>query len=73
MHDPRFNLTFERTYSDKSLQIPWYMIAGNHDHKKNVSAQIAYTKVSERWMFPDFFYTKGIVILCCFQLCMLIP
>ena len=59
VRDPRFNLTFERTYSDKSLHVPWYMIAGNHDHKGNVSAQIAYTKVSRRWNFPHFYYSKG--------------
>ena len=57
--DPRFYFTFERTYSAPSLVIPWYMIAGNHDHILNVSAQIMYSNVSKRWNFPDYFYTKG--------------
>ncbi|XP_057291994.1 uncharacterized protein LOC130614585 isoform X1 [Hydractinia symbiolongicarpus] len=57
VNDPRFLLTFERTYSDPSLNIPWYMIAGNHDHAQNISAQIEYTKVSTRWKYPDYYYS----------------
>lgn len=60
VEDPRFRSTFERVYTSPALKAAtWYMIAGNHDHASNVSAQIAYTKVSPRWHFPDFFYTKG--------------
>ena len=57
--DARFHQTFELTYAAKSLDFPWYMIAGNHDHAQNVSAQIAYTKKSKKWRYPDYFYTKG--------------
>lgn len=28
--DPRFEKTFESVYSPDSLQVPWYVIAGNH-------------------------------------------
>ncbi|GFS18108.1 tartrate-resistant acid phosphatase type 5 [Elysia marginata] len=56
--DMRFNATFEAVYTAKSLHIPWYIVAGNHDHLQNVSAQILYSKKSPRWNFPDFYYYK---------------
>ena len=28
---PRWQATFEDVYTDASLQVPWHVIAGNHD------------------------------------------
>ena len=59
IHDPRFNYTFQNVYTlDKFRYQKFYMIAGNHDHHGNVTAQIAYTDVdpTHRWKYLDNFY-----------------
>ncbi|KAJ1350559.1 hypothetical protein KIN20_006371 [Parelaphostrongylus tenuis] len=55
-YDQRFESSFEDIYSTDALQVPWYMIAGNHDYFGNVSAQLAYTKRSRIWNFPKLYY-----------------
>ncbi|CAL1531088.1 unnamed protein product [Lymnaea stagnalis] len=80
VNDIRFKATFENVYTAKSLQIPWYLIAGNHDHHGNVTAQILYSKYSTRWNYPDYYYylelpfadgnhTVGFVFIDTVQLC----
>ncbi|KAK7929559.1 hypothetical protein WMY93_005954 [Mugilogobius chulae] len=53
---PRFKSTFESVYTAKSMRIPWYVLAGNHDHIGNVKAQIEYSQKSSRWKFPAYYY-----------------
>ncbi|XP_042896036.1 tartrate-resistant acid phosphatase type 5 isoform X1 [Parasteatoda tepidariorum] len=60
--DPRFKETFELAFNYKSLHIPWLVIAGNHDHYGNVSAQLAYSALSDRWYFPHLYYMKRFLI-----------
>lgn len=57
-HDDRFQKTWEDVYlkDQVSLQKPWYLLAGNHDWKGNVSAQLAFSNVNEYWNFPDYSY-----------------
>lgn len=57
----RFDTGFEEAFptSTSGFQnMPFYAIAGNHDHLGKVSVQIDYhQKGSGRWNFPDYDYT----------------
>ena len=57
-YDPRFKETFEDVFTAPSIaNIPYWMVAGNHDHRGNVSGEIQYSNHSQRWNFPDFYYS----------------
>ena len=45
-------------FNQASLQVPWYVSLGNHDHYGNVQAQVDFTDVDERWNLPSLFYAK---------------
>ena len=51
-------LVFQNVFTATSLKNRWYIVLGNHDHYGNASAEIAYTKISDRWYIPDYFYTE---------------
>ena len=61
-YDTRFQTTFEDVFTAKSLQHKWYILAGNHDHVRNVSGEIAYTSHSKRWYFPSLYYSREFTI-----------
>eukprot|EP00117_Sycon_ciliatum_P007503 scpid39393/ scgid10582/ Tartrate-resistant acid phosphatase type 5; Tartrate-resistant acid ATPase; Type 5 acid phosphatase len=58
VNDARFKETFERVFTAPSLMSRWYVLAGNHDHYGNVTAQVEYTHLSNRWYFPQLYYTQ---------------
>lgn len=51
-------LCAQKVFTAEALQSRWYVICGNHDHYGNVSAEVAYTKLSQRWYMPDLYYTE---------------
>jgi 3',5'-cyclic AMP phosphodiesterase CpdA len=59
--DKQFKDKFEDTFTAKSLQCPWYVVAGNHDYyggDKGIQGEISYSTKSDRWNFPKFYYDK---------------
>ena len=59
IYDYRFQDVWNNVFNGSYIQsLPFYVVAGNHDHYGNVSAEIAYSNISSRWIFPDYWYSK---------------
>lgn len=55
LNSKRFQETFEDVYCGMP-KLPFWVLAGNHDHRGNVSAQLEYSTRSEHWNFPKMYY-----------------
>jgi len=42
--DAQFRATFDYVYTDKSLQIDWFPVLGNHDYHGKPDAEVEYSK-----------------------------
>jgi tartrate-resistant acid phosphatase type 5 len=58
LDDPHWQQSFERVYAADSLQVPWYVILGNHDYHGSCAAQLEYGKTHPRWIMPARYYTR---------------
>jgi len=58
--DPLWTNSFESIYKGSFLQVPWYIVLGNHDYKGNIDAQIKYSNISRRWNLPSRYWSKDI-------------
>jgi tartrate-resistant acid phosphatase type 5 len=55
--DPLWKSNFENVYTQKSLQVDWFPVLGNHDYKGNTQAQIDYSGISPRWKMEAHYHT----------------
>lgn len=61
--DKRFAETYEKVFNSEYLtNTSWFVLLGNHDHYGNASAQVEYSKKSDRWVLPSFNYTIDLKI-----------
>jgi acid phosphatase len=56
LHDAHWRESYETVYTARSLQIPWYVVLGNHDYQGCVQAQLDYVDWSGRWRLPARYY-----------------
>ncbi len=55
--DPKFDTHFESIYDKNELNIPFYVVPGNHDYHADVQAQVDYSARSTRWHMPKRYFT----------------
>lgn len=57
---PRWRTSYEDVYRHPALQVPWYVVLGNHDYRGDEGAQIAYSRRSTRWRMPARWYERSL-------------
>jgi tartrate-resistant acid phosphatase type 5 len=57
LDDPHWQQSFERVYAAAPLQVPWYVILGNHDYHVDPQPQFEYGKTHPRWILPARYYS----------------
>jgi acid phosphatase len=55
--DPLWRERFEEAFTGPNLQVPFYAVLGNHDHRGDPEAQVVYTRKSARWRMPARWFT----------------
>jgi hypothetical protein len=56
--DSEWKDKFENIYTASSLMnIPWYVVSGNHEYHGNVQAIMDYSKLSQRWKAPARYFS----------------
>jgi tartrate-resistant acid phosphatase type 5 len=60
--DPQWRTAFEDIYTAPSLHRPWKVILGNHDYQGSPEAQIAYSRLSDRWHMPARYWTERLAL-----------
>jgi len=58
LEDDHWQKSFETVYDAPSLQVPWYVILGNHDYAGKCEPQLEYGKTHPRWIMPARYYAK---------------
>jgi tartrate-resistant acid phosphatase type 5 len=58
LDDNHWQLSFESVYDAPSLQVPWYVVLGNHDYAGNTAPQLEYGKTHPRWNMSARYYSN---------------
>lgn len=55
--DKKFTTHWKNIYSGDALQLPWYVVLGNHDYRSDADAEVAYSKRDSMWIMPARYYS----------------
>jgi len=57
VNDTKWNTDFSDVYNHTTLDVPWYVVLGNHDYMGNITAEQDY-QGDRRWRLPGLSYTE---------------